>query len=85
MQRLTEASTDFDLTKTAHSGDDKDQTDVCVASSVGVQLPTAVITVKGMLVIRGVEQGIPLTDCPPPSHHHQECTTVIPILLVLSM
>ena len=51
---LTEVSVDSDLTNAAYSGDDKDQTDVCGASSVGVELPrvpTAVITVKGMLVI----------------------------------
>ena len=47
MEKLTEASMDSDLTKNDHSGDDKDPTDVCVASSVGVELPTAVITVKG--------------------------------------
>ena len=49
--RLTEASVDFDLVKAAHSADGKDQTDVCVASSVEVEFPTAVMTVKSMLVI----------------------------------
>ena len=50
VHQLTEASMDSYLTKTTHSGDGKDQTDDCVASSVGVEFPTGVITVKGMSV-----------------------------------
>ena len=48
---------DSDMIKTTHLDDDEDQTDICVASSVGDEiqsvvvkdkLPTTTISVKGM-------------------------------------